>query len=513
MWNKQIYNHLKGPAGLGDIINLIYNISNYKGSFMSQQFKQTLNTSQVQTIKITPQLQQAIKLLQMSRLELETTVRKEMEENPALEEALESSTEDLKEGELRDTKESDIEAHDDPRKADQDEFDWEKYVESASATDQTVTKYHKEEARNYENVISSTKTLSDHLNWQLGLSGFSDEELHIVGKLLEYVEDDGYIKTPLDKISVEENIALKDLEENLVLVHEFDPPGVGARNLEECLLIQAKHLEEDTKDVVELIQNHLKDLEKRDYETIAKSMNLSVKYIEELCKVVFDMDPKPGNAFSSSSDVQYVTPDVFVTKVNGEYMINLNDEGVPRLKISNFYRQAIRKGSLEKAEAKNYIKEKLTSAKFLIKSIEQRQKTISRVSTSIVRHQMDFFEKGKDHIKPMILRDIANDVGLHESTVSRVTSNKYMHTPRGVFELKYFFNSGVSSESGEFVASNSVKSQIKNIINNENPKKPYSDIKLMEMLQAKGINIARRTVAKYRESLGISTSRDRKRFH
>ncbi len=480
---------------------------------MSQQFKQTLNTSQVQTIRITPQLQQAIKLLQMSRIELETAVRKEMEENPALEEALEAPTEDLKEGELRDSKESDIESHDDPRKADQDEFDWEKYVESAAATDQTLTRYHKDEARNYENVISSPQTLSDHLTWQVGLNGFSDEEIYMVSKLIEYVEDDGYIKTPLEKISLEENIELKFLEENLTLLHEFDPPGVGARNLEECLLIQAKHLEEDTKDVVELIQNHLNDLEKRDYETIAKSMNLSIGYIKELCKIVFDMDPKPGFAFSQTSDIHYVTPDVFITKVNNEYIVTLNDEGVPRLRISNFYKQAIRSGSLEKKEAKNYIKERLKSARFLIKSIEQRQKTISKVTGSIIKHQLDFFEKGKDYIKPMILRDIAQDVGLHESTVSRVTSNKYMHTPKGVFELKYFFNSGVSSDSGEFVASNSVKSQIKNIIKNENLKKPYSDLKLMEILKDKGINIARRTVAKYRESLGIAPSRNRKRFN
>ena len=482
---------------------------------MSQQFKQTLNTSQIQTLRITPQLQQAIKLLQMSRIELEIAIRKEMEENPVLEEITDTQAEDLQGGELRDSKESDLESYDDPRKADQDDFDWEKYVDSAGGTDQTVTKYSKDEARSYENVISSSRTLSDHLNWQVGLSGFSDEEVHVVGKLVEYVEDDGYIKTPLEKISEEVGIELEALEENLVLLHEFDPPGVGARNLKECLLIQAKHLEEDTKDVVELVQNHLTNLENRDYKTISKKMKLSIEYVKELCQIVFDMDPKPGFVFSpDNNETQYVVPDVYVNKVQrGGYVVSLNDEGVPRIRISNFYKKTFRSSSLAKSEAKNYIRERLKSARFLINSIDQRQRTIYKVASSIVKHQMEFFEKGKDFIRPMILRDIAHDVGLHGSTVSRVTTNKYMHTPRGIFELKYFFNSGVSSDSGQFVASNKVKSQIKNIIDNEDPKKPYSDSKLWTMLRASGIDVARRTVSKYREGLGIPSSRRRKRFY
>ena len=479
---------------------------------MSQQFRQTLNTSQIQTLKITPQLQQAIKLLQMTRMELEIAIRKEMEENPALEEAIEGTGEELSEGVLQDSHESDLESHDDPRKADQDEFDWEKYVETAGATDQTYTKYNKDNIKNYENIISDTTTLSDHLNWQVGLSGFNDEEVEVVRKLIEYVEDDGYLRTPLEKISEEENLKIDRLEEDLKLLHEFDPPGVGARDLKECLLIQAKHIEEDTKDVVFLINNHLQDLERRDYKKIAKKMKLDVSYVKEICQIVLDLDPKPGYAFSSMSDVQYITPDVYVTKVNNEFVITLNDEGVPRMKISNYYKKALKEGGIGKKETKDYIKERLKSARFLIKSIEQRQRTIYKVAESIVKHQIDFFRKGKNFLKPMVLRDIATDVELHESTISRVTTNKYIHTPRGLYELKYFFNSGISGEDGDFVASNSIKLKLKSLIENEDPKKPFSDHKLVEILKSKGVFIARRTIAKYREHMKILPSRKRKKF-
>ena len=481
---------------------------------MAQYLKQSVNLSQTQSLRMTPQLQQAIKLLQMSRMEFETAIRKEMEENPILEELHETQEDTaLKtEGERQEAKESDLgQKENDPRKQDQDEFDWENYVDSTyKSTGERGAVSHNDEIMNYENVISNEATLFDHLMWQVGMSGFDDEEAHVVSTLIGYVEDDGYIKTPLEDISREENIPLEVLEENLPLLQEFDPAGVGARDLKECLLIQAKYFEEDTDDIVQLINNHLKDLEKRNYEAIAKAMDLELQHVIELCQVIYEMEPKPGRAFAGNQ-TQYVTPDVYVSKVADEYVVSLNEEGMPRLRISNFYKNALKGGNVS-GVTQDYIKDKLKSAVFLIKSIHQRQRTIYRVTESIVKHQKDFFEKGPAHIKPMILRDIANDIGIHESTVSRVTSNKYVHTPKGIFELKYFFNSGISKTDGDSLASESVKLKIKELIEAEDVKSPLSDQKIVDLLKKDGIKIARRTVAKYRDVLGILPSSKRKKY-
>ncbi len=481
---------------------------------MAQNMKQGLNLSQSQTLRMTPQLQQAIKLLQLSRMEFEAAIRKEMEENPILEELHDTQEETAlkNESERRDAQESDMAAQEaDPRKQEQEEFDWESYVDSTNKGPAERGAAPNDEIMNYENIISSEQTLFDHLMWQVGLYGFNDEEKSIVSILIGYVEDDGYIKTSFEDIARDENVTIEQLEENLPLIWEFDPPGVGARNLKECLLIQAKHLEEDTNDIVELINNHLKDLEKKNYEAIAKAMNLQIEDVIDMCKIIYEMEPKPGRAFVSGQ-TQYVTPDVYVYKVGDEYVVSLNEDGMPRLRISNFYKNAL-KGKSVSGVTQDYIRDKLKSAVFLIKSIHQRQRTIYRVTESIVKHQMDFFEKGPAHIRPMILRDIANDLGIHESTVSRVTSNKYVHTPRGIFELKYFFNSGISRSNGESLASESVKLKIKEMIEAEDIKNPLSDQKVVDVLKKEGIQIARRTVAKYRDVLGILPSSKRKKFY
>jgi RNA polymerase sigma-54 factor len=296
-------------------------------------------------------------------------------------------------------------------------------------------------------------------------------------------------------------------------LQEFDPPGVGARDLRECLLIQAKHLEEDTNDLVKLLNEHIKDLEKKNYTGIAKAMNLPLEDVVEMCKIIYSMDPKPGRAYMPQ-DTQFVTPDVYVYKVGEEYMVALNEDGLPRLRISNLYKNILKGGktAADSAGAQNYIQDKLRSAVWLIKSIHQRQRTIYKVTESIVKHQLDFFEKGPGFIKPMILRDIANDIGMHESTVSRVTTNKYVHTPRGIFELKYFFNSGISKTDGDSLASESVKLKIKNLVGDEDAKNPLSDQKIVELLKKDGIQIARRTVAKYRDMLRILPSSKRKKL-
>ncbi len=478
------------------------------------QLKTSLKLSQ--QLRMTPQLQQAIKLLQLSRLELEGAIRKELDENPVLEEIQEVADEETQQSPATKSETTAVETIDTPENqaaADprQDEFEWENYVDTnykppqgpAGGTDEIM---------NYENLISTSTSLHDHLMWQLGLGGFNEEEQALLAILISYVDEDGYVKTPMEEIAKEEEVDATELAEMLPFLQEFDPAGVGARDLKECLLIQAKHLEEDTNDLVKLLNEHIKDLEKKNYAGIAKTMNLPMEDVIEMCKIIYSMDPKPGRMYMPQ-DTQFVTPDVYVYKVGDEYMVALNEDGLPRLRISNLYKNILKGDQASGPEnAQSYIQDKLRSAVWLIKSIHQRQRTIYKVTESIVKHQQDFFEKGPAHIKPMILRDIANDIGMHESTVSRVTTNKYVHTPRGIFELKYFFNSGISKTDGDSLASESVKLKIKNLVSDEDPKNPLSDQKIVELLKKDGIQIARRTVAKYRDMLKILPSSKRKKM-
>ncbi len=487
---------------------------------MAMNLKTSLKLSQ--QLRMTPQLQQAIKLLQLSRVELENEVRKELVENPVLEELQDTAENDparqsdsMVAEEIRDQGPAD-QKDNDPTK--QDEFEWENYVDTSYKPPQGNLGGN-EEIMNYENIISNSTSLSDHLMWQVGLSGFNDEEENLISILINYIDDDGYLKVDLEQVAQEEDVDAKELIEMVPFLHEFDPAGVGARNLQECLLIQAKHIEEDTNDLVHIIDHHLKDLEKKNYRGIAKAMEMELEAVIDLCKIIYNMDPKPGRAFATQ-DTHFVTPDVYVYKVGDEYVVSLNEDGLPRLRISNLYKSLLQqqkgmeKGTQTKAnaETQDYIQDKLKSAVWLIKSIHQRQRTIYKVTESIVNHQREFFEKGAAFIRPMILRDIANDIGMHESTVSRVTTNKYVHTPQGIYELKYFFNSGISKTDGDSLASESVKLKIKQLIDDEDPKKPLSDQKIVDLLKKDGLKIARRTVAKYRDVLKILPSSKRKKY-
>jgi RNA polymerase sigma-54 factor len=475
---------------------------------MSFQIKQSMRLSQ--QLRMTPQLQQAIKLLQLSRMELETAVRKELDENPILDEHIDAPEEESRAEKEHKEEMPTHQADEQAKSAERgDDFEWESYVDQSYKPTQGGGP-SSEEIMSYENVISTTQSLYDYLNWQASLHGFNEEELVIAQILIGYVDDDGYIKTPLDVVAQEEGVTVQELEEILPFVQEFDPPGVGARDLQECLLLQAKILQEDTHDLVYLIKNHIKDLEKKNYEGIAKAMNRDLNEIIEMCKIIFEMDPKPGKQFASN-DTQYVTPDVYVYPVGDEYVVSLNEDGLPRLKISNFYKNVLKSNDANKV-TQEYIQDKLKAAVWLIKAIHQRQRTIFKVTESIVRHQREFFDKGPAFIKPMILRDIAGNIGMHESTISRVTTNKYVHTPRGIFELKYFFNSGISRNNGDAMASESVKLKIKDMISAEDPKNPLSDQKIVEIMQKEGIEIARRTVAKYRDMLQILPSSKRKKY-
>jgi RNA polymerase sigma-54 factor len=469
-----------------------------------------------QTLRMTPQLQQAIKLLQLNRLELEGAIRKELDENPMLEEVP-----DLKEEDLQRTKEASdavaapesgeaqaqAQEAQDPQR--QDEFEWESYLES-SQKPPSSSLGGTDEIMNYENLISVSESLHDHLLWQSKMAGFNDEESNLAEILINYVDDDGYITTPLAEIAASEQVPLEELEGVLPFVQEFDPPGVAARDLKECLLLQAKALEEDTNDLVYIIKNHLKDLEKKNFEAIAKAMGREAREIFEICKIIYSMDPKPGRVYAPA-DTQYVTPDVYVYKVGDDYVVSINEDGLPRLRISNFYKSMLMNQGSDGEKTQGYIQEKLRSAVWLIKSIHQRQRTIYKVAESIVKHQREFLEKGAEYIRPMVLRDIANDIGMHESTVSRVTTNKYVYTPQGIYELKYFFNSGINTSDGESLASESVKLKIRDLITKEDPKNPLSDQQIVDQLKVDGIQIARRTVAKYRDVLKILPSSRRKK--
>lgn len=474
--------------------------------------KLNMSMKQMQTLKMTPQLQQAIKMLQMSRLELEGALREELEKNPLLEEGIEvdsnskSNNLESREAETKPATESD------PDKQ-QGDFDWDAYFDRD--VKRNLQNFSgSEDINNFENIMTTKQSLHEYLQWQSKMVGFSEDELAMAELIIDYINDDGYLAVSLEEIAEVENLDVKILESILATVQEFDPPGIGARDLRECLLLQAKSLEEDTNDLVLMIQNHLKDLERRQFEVISRAINKELAEVKEMATIIASMDPRPGRAYAPQ-DTQYVVPDVYVYKIGDDYMISLNEDGLPRLKISNFYKSVMQTAnptseSQNQKETQNYIQEKLKSAVWLIKSMQQRQKTIYRVTESIVKFQKDFFELGTSALRPLILKDVAGDTGLHESTVSRVTSNKYVHTPQGIFELKYFFNSGISTSDGDGMASESVKLKIKALIAEENPKRPLSDQDLVDRLKVEGITMARRTVAKYREVLRILPSSRRK---
>jgi RNA polymerase sigma-54 factor len=299
-------------------------------------------------------------------------------------------------------------------------------------------------------------------------------------------------------------------EKVLERVQEFDPVGVGARDLRECLLIQVESLGMGDGLVAALLRDHLKDLENRRYKQAAKVLGCEISDILDASKIIAELDPKPGRLFGSE-DVQYISADIFVHKVGDEYVVSLNEEGMPNLRINPIYATDTKSSRPMDKKAEEYIGEKMRSAIWLIKSIQQRQRTIFKVAKSLVKFQRDFLDRGIDHLRPLVLRDIAEDIGMHESTISRVTTAKYMQTPQGLFELKYFFNSGISTGEGEFIASESVKNKIKELVDAEDPKRPYSDQRLAELLSKHNIMIARRTVTKYREMLRIGSSSERKK--
>ncbi len=491
---------------------------------MAFELKQSLKLSQ--QLIMTPQLQQAIKLLQLSRQDLVETINQEMEENPLLEEispdegnadaiheeiendVISVERENVKA--IERTEELNVEESGRNTK----EFDWDNYLEDSGRVGVTYGGSDGEET-SWDNILTESQSLTKYLMWQMKLSSFTEDEIRVCTQIVGNLDQNGYLCATLPEIAQLENISEEFVEAVLKRVQEFDPPGIATRNLQECLLIQARMLGIQNKIIEVIIKEFLKELELKNYAHIAHKLKVPLREVEIAVLLISRMNPRPGSIYAEEN-IQPIIPDVYVVKSGNEYKIILNDDGLPHLRISNFYREIMAgladHGHHEEEEGKKYIKDKVQSATWLIKSIQQRQNTIFRVAESIVKFQRDFFDRGIDFLKPLVLRDIANDIEMHESTISRVVSNKYMHSPQGIFEMKYFFGSSIKRTSDGTIASKSVKEEIKQIVSGEPPRKPYSDCEIVDLLKGKGINIARRTIAKYREMMGILPSSKRKKY-
>jgi RNA polymerase sigma-54 factor len=477
---------------------------------MALELRQQLKLSQ--QLVMTPQLQMAIKLLQLSRLELLETIHQELQENPALEEATEdASTDQMEEAPEIIPPDIGLISGDISDHKTVEDTDWSSLINEYSSSGRVSSETEKRDSPNYESFIAQKESLQDHLFWQL-LMTFPDQEQENIGSLIiGNLNADGYLELSLEELAATGQTSSEKAIEMLQMLQTFDPIGVCSRDLRECLLIQARHLNLEGTPVVEIIANHLHDLERKNYKAVSKALKLPIEDIISAVDIIKGFEPRPGREFSSESP-QYITPDIYVYRVEDEFVIVLNDDGMPKLKVNSFYKDAIQRKKNVSEQTRDYVQEKMRSATWLIRSIHQRQKTIYKVMESILRYQREFFEKGILHLKPMVLRDIAEDIGMHESTISRVTTNKYAHTPQGIFELKFFFNSSINRMHGEAIASASVLNQIKQIIGSENTKNPYSDQQLSDMLEAANIKVARRTVAKYREILKLLPSSRRREF-
>ena len=489
---------------------------------MAFELKQSLKLTQ--QLLMTPQLQQAIKLLQISRMELEQFVAQQIAENPCLEEGQSESPEEAAAVERERERTEEQVVNETMRQAetivdstggeDKGESNWDTMASyqdmSTSSTTASRKQASDDEHPNYENMVSKVGTLQEYLMAQVGELDFDETEKQIATVIIGNIDDRGYLTVSTQEISENEGFDLEAIEDVLDTIQRFDPLGIGARDLKECLYIQVRNAGLKNGIVERIIENHLPELENRNFVAIVKAMKISLEEVIESVQIIADLEPVPGRQFGVN-DAQYIVPDVYVFRLGTEWVVNLNEDGLPRLQVSDFY-QGMMNNKKSNGDDKNYINEKVRSAEWLIKSIRQRQRTIFRVTESIVKRQIDFFDHGIEHLKPMILKDIAEDIGMHESTISRVTNNKYVHTPRGVFELKYFFNSSVTRADGQDLASESVKRMISELVKAEDARRPLSDQKIVEILEEKGIQLARRTVAKYREQLHILPSSKRKKF-
>jgi RNA polymerase sigma-54 factor len=474
-----------------------------------------------QQLVMTPQLQQAIKLLQLSRVELEEMVVKELQENPALEEG---PTEEGETAAEQPRLETPVSAPEEPADLVLNRelsavdkigtLDWQEYLDTHSnsihgSLTAEATSEDGDSPPSWENSLTKKTTLEDHLIWQLRLSKITERESNIGLYVIQNLDENGYLVLTREEICNATGSGPEEVEAVLTRIHFFDPVGVAAQDLRECLLIQLENLHLSDSLAAKIVAHYLNFLESKRYEKLAKDLGVTIDEIAEAAHLIATLEPKPSRGFEQD-EVRTVLPDVFVEKVGDEYVIFLNDDGVPRLRVNSLYRRLAGQEGAAEEQARQYLQEKVRAAHWLIKSIQQRQQTLFRVTQSIFKFQQEFLDHGVSVLKPMVLRDVAEDIDMHESTVSRATANKYVHTPQGLFELKFFFQSGLRGGNGEDVASESVKEKIRAIIAAEDQRKPYSDQHIAAMLSTDSIEIARRTVAKYREAMGILPSSKRR---
>ena len=560
------------------------------------QMKMQMKMSQ--QLIMTPQLQQAIKLLQLSRAELEELIEQTLIENPVLEEGIDmdtfpNKTEDSQETTettespevVADTDDFETARENEPEKKDQDEIDWQQYIEQVEQFGGYQERRYNvasedEERPSIEATAAQTESLADHLVWQLDMLDLSKLEYLAGAHLIGNIDDDGFLVTSIRELLesqrdlydqivakhksgdlpdlpeidpdmldlkfqsgkstqkkknkkeepsdfVEEVNVLEEepkktellsaacsfVENVLVKIQQFNPNGVGARSLQECLLIQLDILGESGNLCSRIVKNDMPLLESKDLKKIARRQKQDIEQVIEAYRLIMSLEPKPGREFIANPSHHYIIPDVYIYQKDHEYKVALNSAGMPRLRISNYYKDLSNTLEDDGSLTKDYILEKVKAGQWLLKSIEQRQKTIYRVTKSILRFQKEFFEKGIHYLRPLVLKDVAEDIDVHESTVSRITTNKYVHTPQGIFELKYFFTSGIDQGRGEAVSSKRIKDMIMQMVQKENLKSPYTDLQIADVLERKsGIKVARRTVAKYREALNILPSNKRKQL-
>jgi RNA polymerase sigma-54 factor len=464
---------------------------------------QNLSLQQV----LAPQLQQSLLILQAPLLELRNLVQQEMETNPVLEELATEPNADGSEEPPTPTADEEFKAEFDQLAKLDDE--WRDYM-AQSGTYSARSQEDEEKRQFFFDSIATQETLQQHLMGQLNQAALGADDRKTAELIIGNIDDNGFLQVTPEEMSLNTGIAQEDFETMLLLIQSFYPPGVGARDLRECLLIQLKRAGKEASLECKIIHDHMQDLGKRRFPEIARRMGISVEQIQKCANNISQLDPRPGQIFAAAPQ-NYVLPDVTVEKIDGQYQVILNGEQIPHLRISNTYKDIMAQDG-NGSEVKDYIRDKIRSGKFLIKSIHQRQQTISNIAHQIVLRQKEFLDHGTAHLKPMTMVQIADIVGVHETTVSRAISGKYMSTPQGVFEMKYFFTPGYQTSSGESMSNTSVKGAIMDLVKEEDSASPLSDKEIVEILSKRGIPIARRTVAKYRTELNILPSNMRRKY-
>jgi RNA polymerase sigma-54 factor len=477
------------------------------------EMKIGLHMRQRQQLVMTPKLQQALKLLQMPAIELQQMLKQEIMENPLLddEEDLVETQEEEQERQETETKDQDKESgNEDEPDEPEEKIDWEEYLQNSWENSAGLGEEVAEEF--VERVPVAKRSFTEALISQLRIATDDERTIEIGDYLIGSLDESGYLTCALEEVANTFGTAQLEVERILRIIQTFDPPGVGARNLQECLLIQlaARGLEDSL--ATRIIREHFDDFKQKKYPDLAKKLRVSIQEIQSQCKVISTLDPKPGFEISAA-EPQYVIPDLVVEKVDDKYVVYLNDKNIPRLRINHVYQEELMKDSRDgDRETREFIQSRLKSARWLIQTIEQRRRTMVKVMECIVEKQREFFEKGTAFLRPLTLQQVASEINMHESTVSRVTTNKYVQTPRGVFELKFFFSSSLGTQDGGEISAKSAKDNIRKIIEREEARNPLSDQKIADMLKKEGLNIARRTVAKYREQLGILPARMRRQY-